>query len=540
MPPGVAVEITGCGNFDGLTLDVGGCTVRGLAIDDFGGNGIVINNPSGTDSVYNCNIGTDLTGTAQNVGNSGDGILITGSNNNIGFASSGNVISGNGGNGIELSGSNATSNTVTDNFIGVDSSGTVALKNTLDGVLLDNGSGNNCIGDTNGLVGNTISGNGQNGVEMLGSDNNQVVDNYIGLGSDGCTVVANGRNGVRLVSSASGNDIGMAYAGNVISGNTQNGIVLSGDTGVSCNSVVCNLIGTDYTATVPKSNLVDGIFVNAPDNTIGGVNTGTANTIAGNGRYGINVSGSLATGDFVDLNFIGTNDAGAMLGNGNDGIYINADYTTVGVAGATDGQGNRIATVISSNGNYGIEIIANHNTIVNCYIGVAQDGSTALGNTAGGIAVLGGATDNTIGGTSYVDGNVISGNNGIGIAPSSGSGIYLARGSSDTTIAGNMIGTDVSGTQSVKNAMDGIFVELGSTYNTIGLPGVFNVISGNGNYGIEVDGTNNYIDGNYVGIDIYGFPLENGQNPNNAPNPSWWVDNTGGNTNFWGNNNYHN
>ena len=76
----------------------------------------------------------------------------------------------------------------------------------------------------------------------------------------------------------------------MISGNTQSGIVLIGDTDVSCNSIVGNLIGTDKTGNVEKPNLWEGILLDAPSNTVGGVNPGEANTISGNGRNGIKIT----------------------------------------------------------------------------------------------------------------------------------------------------------------------------------------------------------------------------------------------------------
>ena len=173
--------------------------VTGLAIDNFTGNGIVINSGSTNNTIESCYIGTNLTGTAAFNGNTGDGILIQGSGNVIGNQCFPNVISGNGGNGVELSGTSATSNTIAGNYIGVDKTGTTALKNAADGVLISGGAVDNYIGDPVNSFGNTISGNGLHGVDIINGNNNEIVDNYIGLGSDGTTTVPNGRSGVRFI-----------------------------------------------------------------------------------------------------------------------------------------------------------------------------------------------------------------------------------------------------------------------------------------------------------------------------------------------------
>ena len=81
--------------------------------------------------------------------------------------------------------------------------------------------------------------------------------------------------------------------------------------------VQSNLIGTDRTG-IPSptgipGNLV-GVTVTGSSNTIGG-----ANIIGGNKLDGIDITGSGATGNVVLGNFIGTNASGANLGNVSDG-----------------------------------------------------------------------------------------------------------------------------------------------------------------------------------------------------------------------------
>ena len=220
----------------GLTVNAGGVEIRGLAVDNFNGDGIDLNNPLGsaTVRVWRCMIGTDCTGVKAGVGNTATGIAVTAANDVIGAPSQadGNVISGNGANGVMLNGPPANNDSVLGNYIGVDLTGTKALANAGQGVLVQMGASNNVIGgDTAGHSigsGNVIAGNGGSGIYVSAANSNQIVDNYIGLGSDGTTAVANASDGVGLWNGSSNNIIGGedGFSGNYISGNGRNGVLL--------------------------------------------------------------------------------------------------------------------------------------------------------------------------------------------------------------------------------------------------------------------------------------------------------------------------
>ena len=146
-------------------------------------------------------------------------------------------------------------------------------------------------------------------------------------------------------------------------------------------------------------------------------------------------------------------------------------------------------------------------TIAGNVIGTNDSGSATVGNTQNGIyasmsygAVIG--TDGS-GSGAVAEGNLISANKGTGIKLENS---YLF------TIAGNKIGTDISGSLSSKN-YDGI--QLVDSYsNTIGTDGdgvgdtlEGNLISGNGRNGIAIldSGSNqNTIAGNRIGVNISG------------------------------------
>jgi PKD repeat protein len=98
-------------------------------------------------------------------------------------------------------------------------------------------------------------------------------------------------------------------------------------------------------------------------------------------------------------------------------------------------------------------------------------------------------------------GNLISGNGGNGVDLSESSTM-------SNTVIGNLIGTDLSGTEVLANQGKGVNVNLGASHNRIGGidPRDRNIISGNHIGGINVwnRSHSNLIIGNYVGTDIAG------------------------------------
>src|SRR5207244_4572724 len=93
-------------------------------------------------------IGTNAAGT-QDLGNTDEGLQIDTMANTIGGLSAStagarNIISGNDSNGVQL---RATGNLLQGNFIGTDISGAQPVRNTLNGVSIENAS-DNTIGGT--------------------------------------------------------------------------------------------------------------------------------------------------------------------------------------------------------------------------------------------------------------------------------------------------------------------------------------------------------------------------------------------------------
>ena len=211
-------------------------------------------------------IGTDAAGTVA-LPNGNDGIDLVGSSFNvIGGTTTGdiNIVSGNVVNGVELNGAGTTDNVVEGDYIGTNAAGTGAIANGVDGVEIDNDASGDTVGGTTAGAGDVISGNKAYGVELNGSTGNLVEGNFIGTDFTGTVAITDiGSVGVGIDSGASNNTIGGLTtnpgtgAGNVISGNTDDGVlfnVQNTDSGPTDNLVAGNLIGTNGAGTASLGN----------------------------------------------------------------------------------------------------------------------------------------------------------------------------------------------------------------------------------------------------------------------------------------------
>ena len=134
-----------------------------------------------------------------------------------------------------------------------------------------------------------------------------VQGNFIGTDVTGTLALGNAVDGVLIDSAASSNTIGGtgADAANIIGFNTT-GISISG----SGNLIAANFVGTN-SAGAPLGNMV-GVLVGGPGNTIGGTSPDAANVIGLNTSEGILISGAGAGNNLVQGNFIGTNAGGPI------------------------------------------------------------------------------------------------------------------------------------------------------------------------------------------------------------------------------------
>lgn len=398
----------------GLQLDAPYCLVRGLVIDRFGGDGIDITGVDGTSILQNY-IGTSATGaetfdpTTLNPvqGNHGNGITVNNSSNTIiggVVAAERNVISGNYNDGVAFININSslTGNVLEGNYIGLDSTGTVAAGNQFNGVDLGTFNGlavsGVVIGGTTAGAANVISANAGDGVYLNTSDTNTIAGNLIGtnaagqaaLNSSGVSTLGNAGDGITVDMGSFANMIGgsTVSARNVIAGSGGNGITISTGMISADNMIEGNFVGLDATGKA-DGNSGDGIRVVSGSVTIGAV--GAGNVVSSNFGWGIALG---AGGAHVMGNFIGTDAAGTQnLGNSQDGIYINSSMNVVGADAS--GAGNTIAfngkagtgagvLVYSGTGNE----IQGNSIFSNATLGIAlgSDSAPVLNDSASGHA----------------------------------------------------------------------------------------------------------------------------------------------------------
>lgn len=143
------------------------------------------------------------------------------------------------------------------------------------------------------------------------------------------------------------------------------------------------------------------------------------------------------------------------------------------------------------------------NVVQGNFIGLDASGTNSLG----GQALLIYLPNNQIGGTAPADRNVISGHVNAG-------GLEMLENGSGNTVQGNFIGTDNTGTKAIGNSDRALVSGMAVSSNTIGglVLGARNVISGNLDRGVVLDGSNNIVQGNFIGTDVTGLnPLGNGR-----------------------------
>ena len=270
----ILIELNGAGagaSANGILLVAGssGSTIKGLAINRFSANGIVIRSSDGNTISGNF-VGVDPTGTTRRPNGtfptSGDGIRIeNGLDNLIGGTNPAdrNISSGNANDGIHIVGSltaAATGNLVRGNFVGVGADGKSSVGNrtepapapgspegnNLFGIEISGGN-NNTIGGTTAGARNVVGFCGD-AIEIdNGSQGNLIEGNFLGVGADGVTAAANLLHGVALRSSngfgsplgpAQPNEPGVSFntiggtvagAGNLIEFNGTGGVAVFGN-----------------------------------------------------------------------------------------------------------------------------------------------------------------------------------------------------------------------------------------------------------------------------------------------------------------------
>lgn len=356
---------------------------------------------------------------------------------------------------------------------------------------------------TNTVRGLVVINFAGDGLEFAaGTAGNRVEGCVIGLDFDG-TDQGNAGNGIFLNGSA-GNIVGgeTPAARNVISGNTGDAIEIIG-TNSTGNVIAGNLIGTDLTGVLDHGNNGNGLFLtDTPGNTIGGTSDAARNVISGNGGYGIRIAGALSVANVVQGNYIGL-DGGGAAALGNSATGV---YLSGGANNTTVGGSSAGARNVISANEYGVYVQSAGtaaNRIVGNFIGTDAGGTIDRGNANSGV-VLDNAPNNLVGGLTAAERNVISGNADYGL--------YIFGASSTNNVAqGNLIGSDRFGTGALGNSVYGVLITTSARGNRIGGAGAGegNLIANQPNDGVHVaSGTNNTIRGNLIfnngglGIDL--------------------------------------
>ncbi len=423
-----------------------------------------------------------------------DGVALSGST--FQTIDAANVITGNGRDGISLAAA-SNNNRILGNRIGIDATG-LSAGNERDGIRVD-GSTNTTIGDSasanrNVIAANGVGAGGGSGIVLTNKANATTIrNNLIGLNASAAAAGNTGR-GISVVGTGANQITGLVIGGTGT--NEGNVIAANGLAGVRIEEtdgalVRGNRIGTDSAGTLPIGNLGNGVEIVAGKNTDVGGPVATAANVIS----GNSLSGVSVTGGgtghLIRGNRIGTNAAGTAA-------VANLQHGIAVDGGATTvtigGTALNTPNTIAGNSIDGINVADGKAAVLGNFIGTNSLSSAALANGGDGIQVAGGAST-TVGDGTAQGRNVISGN--------AGRGIYLTGGTK-ASVAGNYVGTNVAGTAALPNALAGVRIE-GVTTAAIGN---VNVISGNKGAGIELVGagtTAASITGNFIGTNAAGL-----------------------------------
>jgi len=346
------------------------------------------------------------------------------------------------------------------------------------GVSIWNGA-HNIIGGDRGLgsgptgQANLISGSGYSEVRISGEDStyNQIIGNLIGTDASGTSLVSSAHASV-FVHGGSHNTIGgtRQQDRNIVCGNDKSLIAFINS---HLNTVVGNYIGTDITGQVSLGDPHHAVSMElaAYNNIV------KQNLI--NGEVLIQDWGSWC--NQVVGNLIGTNPTGTASLSAQD-IYVSIGARFNKVGGTTSEERNVIAggLWISRFGVSDALVMGN-------YIGIGESGDRAFGQSTR-IFLSNGTHHSFIGGTTKEERNIIGGFEEAAV-------LLEGVGVEYNFIAGNYIGTDVSGSLALPN-LHGIVLNEAEN-NVIQA----NLVSGNHGRGITLqDSHSNHLRGNRIGI----------------------------------------
>jgi hypothetical protein len=337
-----------------------------------------------------------------------------------------------------------------------------------------------------------VSGNNGSAINAVSGDGVVIQGNIVGLAADGLTLIGNDRYGISLsggyknvLIGTNGDGESDENEGNVISGNQIANITLL--TVIENIRISGNKIGTDITGEIPISHVdgVDGVLVSGSWNVRIGTNgsndlfnASEGNVIGGNTGYGIRLvgGGNQSKDHAVAGNFIGVSRIGNAIANRYGGLLIEGASPGVRIGTNGDGIADSLErNVIAGNSRYGIDVdsaTATGTLIAGNIIGIIPDGIQSLGNQSGGIRLSKGSEARI--GTNYdgqsdaLEGNLISANQGAGIAIQGGLAPILGFNMVDQFISGSLPSTQATTAITQTDFIDPAFPFLGmNTYDHV-------------------------------------------------------------------------
>lgn len=426
-------------------------------------SGITItDNANGIELVGGSLAGTTISRNTITL-NSQSGIFAAGgvSGLTIGGSGAGNTISYNG-DGLFFQPGTYTNTVVQGNTVTINSD---------DGVLLGTSGGavtGLTIGGSTTALGNSISFNRQNGVEVSQGS-------YGGTVIQGNTISSNGGYGVQLSPSGQsltdltigGTDAGQ---GNTIASNAADGIGVFGGT---------------YTNTVVQGNTIqynenNGVNINLfagggafSGLLVGGATTGAANTISSNGLDGVLVNAGSYTNTFVRGNTISSNVRNgvnfyAPFGEKLTGFQLGGSTSNLGntitgnaASGLAASKGDYSQTAVLGNTFSGNTTGISLTSVQNLRIGGV---ATAFMNTINANTETGLTATGTLSGT-MVQGNTLTGNP-LGVSLLDAQGLSLGSAAAG---GGNTISGGTTGVRAVGNLSNSLIAGNAITGQTTGI-----------------------------------------------------------------------
>jgi hypothetical protein len=174
--------------------------------------------------------------------------------------------------------------------------------------------------------------------------------------------------------------------------------------------------------------------------------------------------------------------------------------STTGLTFGAGSSGSVVRGLVINRFTVGVDLQSNNNTIRGSVIGLSLAGAATPGSMQTGVQINN-ASGNTIGGTVVSARNVISGMEATGIAISGAT-------ASNNKIWGNFIGTATSGASAISRTSTAAISITDAPNTQIGGAGAArNIIAGNLGNGVNVSGasaTGTLIQGNYIGVNRTG------------------------------------